>query len=153
MINYIECPNVPHAYDNNIKLFIAGGISNCPDWQLALRAKLEEHQSLNLTIINPRRKDFDISDKGATEFQIKWEHEQLTGADIVSFWFPKETLCPITLFELGKMAAMNKYIFVGCHPEYQRKVNVIEQLKHIRPKVEVVFSIEKLAAQIVNSWN
>jgi len=40
--------------------------------------------------------------------------------------FPCETLCPITLYELGTWSILSQQtgakLFVGCHPEYKRKV-------------------------------
>jgi hypothetical protein len=66
----------------------------------------------------------------------------------VSFWFPKETLCPITLYELGKQSASNKPIFVGVHPEYARRRDVEIQTQLIRPEVKIVYSLEDLAQEI-----
>ena len=45
---------------------MAGGISNCADWQSEMASKLE---NVNLTIINPRRDYFDLSDENASPVQ------------------------------------------------------------------------------------
>jgi len=77
-------------------------------------------------IFNPRRASFDVSDPSQTEVQIMWEFRYLRKANAILFWFPKETLCPITLYELGQWSVLSQQtrtaLFVGTHPEYQRKV-------------------------------
>jgi hypothetical protein len=48
-------------------LFLAGGISNCGDWQ---REVIAQPADTDLTLLNPRREDFDVSDPAVTEAQI-----------------------------------------------------------------------------------
>jgi len=120
-------------------LFMAGGISNCPDWQELM---IERCSHLDAIFINPRRYDFDVMDPKQSDIQIEWEHCNLEIADIVSFWFPEETLCPITLFELGKIAMSDKPMVVGVHPGYKRKFDVIKQLSIIRPEIEVIDNLD-----------
>jgi hypothetical protein len=106
-------------------VFLAGGISNCADWQSTLAEKFAI-TCPNLVLLNPRRKNFDVSDHSESERQIKWEFNHLRKSSAILFWFPSETLCPITLFELGQWSALagllGKRLFVGCDPQYQRKV-------------------------------
>jgi len=149
--NYIEAPNeyFPESVDE-LSIFLAGGISGCDNWQADIRKIL--HQSVpQLVLINPRRQHFDVSDKSVSEKQIGWEHNHLRKASAVLFWFCKETLCPITLYELGAMSLLKNDIFIGCHPEYQRKEDVIVQTRLVLPEVKVVFSVEQLAKQ-VEAW-
>lgn len=130
-------------------LFAAGGISNCPDWQKDLRTMLDnKNVSDDVIFINPRRYNY-IDSEHEAHIQIEWEEKYLMQSDIISFWFPKETLCPITLFELGKMAMTRKRIIVGCHPEYKRKLDVKKQLSLIDDSYKVVESLEELSEQIV----
>ena len=126
-------------------LFLAGGITNCPDWQQSMVDLLRRQE---LVILNPRRKDFPIDDPSAAEEQIRWEHKMLRLADAVCFWFPCETLCPIVLYELGALSMTEKPIFVGMHPDYQRRQDVEIQTQLVRPDVEVVFSAKDFADQI-----
>jgi len=128
----IRCPEVVELKSWEKPVFLAGGISNCPDWQAsAIRyaKKVATHEHSRLVLINPRRKNFDINDPTMARKQIEWEYSALTKTPTVIFWFPKETLCPITLFELGKMSAKNKMLIVGCHKEYARKFDVQVQLE------------------------
>lgn len=145
-MNYIECPE---AYNKKEKsLFIAGGITGCENWQNELVNFLKNEE---ITLLNPRREEFDQTIK--EEEQIEWEFEHLKKAEAVSFWFPEETLCPITLFELSKQTALNKTIFIGIHPNYKRKNDVIIQTKLARPEVKIVYSLKDLAKQIKDWTN
>lgn len=135
---------VKHPTNDNT-LFLAGGITGCPTWQSDMVKHLAD---ADLTIFNPRRENFPIEDPKAAAGQIKWEYAHLRAADAISFWFPKETLCPITLFELGAQMAHNQTLFVGTHPEYQRRQDVLIQLSLAKPQIVVVSSIEDLAWQI-----
>jgi hypothetical protein len=130
-------------------VFLAGGITNCPDWQSEMCGLLS---SVPLTLFNPRRKSFDVTDPLASERQIAWEYIHLRRADAVSFWFPSETLCPIVLFELGAQLAIGgRPIFIGVHPGYQRRADVLIQTRLSRPDIVVVDSLHVLASQ-VSAW-
>lgn len=145
----VEVVKPPYWHAKPINIFLAGGISSCPDWQTEL-TELISNASLRYkcVLLNPRRDDFDINDKSMSERQIEWEDHMLNLADAHIFWFPKETLCPITLFELGKIAPRMKPLVVGCHPEYQRKFDVKKQLDLIRPVSHVVDSLEKIVQEL-----
>ena len=117
----------------------------CPDWQ---KGFVNELKDTNLILLNPRRDYFDLNDVKMSISQIKWEYVYLEKADAVSFWFPKETLCPITLYELGKMSALNKKIFVGIDPNYKRLTDIVIQTGLIRPEVNIKFDLKDLANQI-----
>ena len=102
-----------------------------------------------MIIFNPRREDFPINDASAAAQQIKWEYDYLRKADFISFWFPKETLCPIVLYELGAWSMDKKKIFVGMHPEYARRADVEIQTRLARPEVGIVYTLDNLAKQII----
>ena len=144
-MNYIEAPNEYEGKD--VSVFLAGGITGCPDWQKEMVDKLKD---LSITIFNPRRKNFPTDDPNAGENQVKWEFKHLHKATVISFWFPKETLNPITLFELGSWLVSDKKIFIGIHPDYEKKSTIFVQIKLVRPEVEIVSSLEDLAEQIKN---
>lgn len=130
---------------NGCSLFLAGGISNCGDWQSEMIALLA---ATDLTLLNPRREDFDVSNPSMTEAQIRWEYRYLRKASAVLFWFPPETLCPITLFELGGALERNAPVFVGCDPAYARQEDVRVQVGLARREVQIVFSVDDLAEQV-----
>lgn len=145
---YVESPDTPEVPENSI--FMAGGITNCPNWQQEMKLLLG---GPDLMLLNPRRADFPIGDPSAAEAQIKWEYQMLRMAGAIMFWFPKETLCPIVLYELGAWSKANigvksKRIFVGVHPEYARRQDVEIQTALARPKVRIVYSLKDMAMQI-----
>lgn len=130
-------------------LFLAGGITACDDWQRRAAAALAD---LPLAVLNPRRANFPINDPSAAATQIEWEHRHLRRATALLFWFPPETLCPITLYELGAWSVSAKPLFVGTHPDYQRRQDVVIQTRLARPEVEVVTSLDDLFRQ-VRRWS
>jgi len=147
----IEAINEVYSIENqhNIKLFLAGGITNCPEWQTEM-IELLSHMN-DLTIYNPRRKNFPIDDPKASEEQITWEYNHLRDADLISFWFSKGSLNPIVLFELGKFLESGKKIFIGIDPEYERMSDVQIQTLLSNPSIEIVYSIKELSDQIINT--
>lgn len=126
----VNCPDEAGRFlhDHRLRVFLAGGITNCPDWQKIAIWYLDAEDNDDLLLMNPRRSDFDVNDVSMEKKQIEWEYRHINYADLMLFWFPEETLCPITLFELGKCVGMRKDIVVGCHPGYKRRRDVIEQL-------------------------
>ena len=106
----IQAPRTGELY--GIKVFLAGGISGCRDWQKETIDALDKYLNLfgtgkNVTIINPRQDEFD-PDAPVDEVikQIKWEHMMLKLSDIVTFFFDNsDSVQPISLYELGKWAS------------------------------------------------
>lgn len=142
-MRYFEAPQ---EYTTERKsIFLAGGITGCPDWQQEVTQALED---LDVAFLNPRRKSFPIDDPTAAEGQIKWEFGHLRKATAILFWFPKDTLCPIVLYELGAWSMTNKPIFVGVEPGYQREPDVVIQTGLVRPTIQVVHSLSALCTQI-----
>ncbi len=127
-------------------IFLGGGISECPDWQTEIIDLLKD---TNLTLLNPRRPSgLEKNGEDATK-QILWEYNALRTVPTIVFWFPEETLCPITLFELGVFTQKPEVkLVVGTHPNYKRRFDVIAQLKLSRPEVTVRNSIADLAEEL-----
>jgi hypothetical protein len=146
MSTYIEAP--AEFEGAGPSLFLCGGITACLDWQTVLAGQLAD---LPLTILNPRRRNFPMNDPQAAAGQIAWEHRHLRWATAILFWFPSETLCPITLYELGAWSMSAKPLFVGTHPGYQRRLDVEIQTRLARPEVRVVSSLAELVGQ-VRGW-
>ncbi len=133
--SYVEAPAVYGGSERTV-VFLAGGISGCPDWQADAVNQLAD---LPIAILNPRRADFPIDDPSAAEGQIRWEYEHLRQADVIVFWFPDSgpITQPIALFELGAHAATGKAIAVGCDPGYIRRADVVYQMGLVRPELTV----------------
>lgn len=126
-------------------LFLAGGITNCPDWQEATGIVLAD----DYAVFNPRRRFFDVDDPTVENDQIEWEHHYLHKADIILFWFPKETLCPITLFELGCFLNTPKTLIIGVEPGYLRSRDIDIQVGLARPKQRIWHSLLEMVADLL----
>ncbi|QDS99220.1 nucleoside 2-deoxyribosyltransferase domain-containing protein [Adhaeretor mobilis] len=143
-MNYLEAPT---EYDADGRaVFLAGGITDAENWQSDL---IESLQGVDATVLNPRRKEFPMNDESAGLQQIEWEHRHLAKADLIAFWFPPQTLCPIALFELGACCASSVPLVVGTSPEYARRFDVVTQLRLLRPEVNVHDSLEELQLAIM----
>lgn len=129
------------SYDNDIKVFLAGGITNCIDWQMDVLNNLDylNARSYNISIYNPRRKDFDVHNPNAAEEQIAWEFENLNNMDIFSMYFANsESVQPICFYELGRHLEKMKNRFpddyldrivITVNDSFSRKNDVITQCK------------------------
>lgn len=151
-MQYIEAP---HEYEPGSApaLFLAGGISDCPDWQREMKELLGD---LEVVLLNPRQTNFPAPGSEAASEQIRWEFRHFRKADAMLFWFPCESLCPITLYELGTWSAYRdekgpRPLFVGVHPEYKQRIDIEIQTSLVRPEVPVVHELPALA-QRVRQW-
>ena len=147
-MQYIEA--IQEEVTQHPSVFLAGVITNCPDWQVCIAQGL---QDLDITIFNPRRKNFPIDDPLASRAQIEWEYKKLREADIVSFWFSEGSINPITLFEYGA-ALEREYapVIVGTHPLYARRSDVEIQTALQRPMMLVRSSVDELIHEIRNEF-
>ncbi|NJN66578.1 MAG: hypothetical protein HC884_07610 [Chloroflexaceae bacterium] len=147
-MKYVEAPERYLPQEGETSLFLAGGISGCADWQNELARMLKD---TSLVVLNPRRGNFSSHDPAVAEAQIRWEHHHLRVADEIAFWFPCETLCPITLYELGAWTMSAKVLYIGTHPDYQRRLDVVIQTRLVRPDISIVHTLADLAAQIISA--
>lgn len=154
-MKYIECPSRLDYKEGALSLFLAGGITGCPDWQ---KEAVDRLSDLPVTVMNPRRKNFSVHDKDVIFEQISWEFDMMTKADIVVFYFPSESICPIALYELGRFNVLSltsgQKVFIGVHPNYTRKDDVIIQTRLANGGVvcrDFVHLIETLRLNIQNT--
>jgi len=122
---------IPEEDYINHMVFLAGSIEmdKAENWQTKLSEKLETIE--NLTILNPRRDNWDSSwkqDINNIYFneQVTWELEGIKNADTVIFYFDPNTMSPITLMELGIVSAsrVDQNVIVCCPEGFWRKGNV-----------------------------
>jgi len=131
-------------------VFLAGSIEmgRADDWQSTLSNALTE--TVNLTLLNPRREDWDASWKQSLDFapfrqQVEWELDGLERADVIAMMLLPDTRAPISLLELGLFARSAKCI-VCCPEGYWRKGNV--DVVCARFGIEQVGSLDALARAI-----
>lgn len=146
-MKYIECPDTWRDGGNRVTVFLAGGITGCPDWQEEIRKHL---YTTDLVLFNPRRANFPINDPNASEAQIIWEYEHLRRADRILFWFPKDNAagCPIALFELGYWLGQSKPLAIGVEPGYIREQDVRIQVDLERPEIPIMSTLADVARMI-----
>ena len=132
----------PEAYEkqkDDIFVFLAGGITNCSEWQDKVIKELEDCVDTDhLIIFNPRRKNFPIGDKTAAVYQIQWEYEAIELCDIFSMYFDEgDSDQPICMYELGRNlvrmqqkfpASWMNRVLVTVNPKYKRYADVYHQL-------------------------
>lgn len=141
---YVEAPQ---RYDGaGPSVFLAGGITGCPDWQANAARRLLPHAD----VLNPRRRNY-VAGGDEYERQVDWEYHHLRRAAIILFWFADEAIQAIALFELGAFAGSEKPIVVGAHPGYPRRTDVVLQLSHARPGLIVHSSLESTIEAVVSA--
>ena len=125
-------------------VFLAGGITNCEDWQKEVTRELEFE---DISIFNPRQEHFDITDKLASYKQITWEYERLEQMDIFSMYFCNANSDqPICMYELGRniVRMQNRFpndwekrIIISVEDGYRRKADVLIQTELCASKLFV----------------
>lgn len=147
MAIYVEAIDNDPTPENFPSIFLAGGITGCPDWQSQAVKYLNK---LDIIIFNPRRKNFPIDDPNAAHEQILWERNKLTQSSMILFWFCKDTIQPIVLFEYGKYGFKNdKPIFCGVEDGYPRKSDVLFQTNIEKPIRPIFNSLEFLCERVI----
>lgn len=124
----------------DITCFLAGGITDCAEWQDEVIKILSEMDLPKLVIFNPRRKNFPINDPNASTEQITWEYNMLNQMDIFSMYFAysEQSVQPICMYELGRHLERMRVrfpedflsrIIVSSEPTYSRLQDVEIQTK------------------------
>jgi len=147
----IEAPNEVYSPENsiNVKVFLAGGILGCPNWQSYVVSELKDVPGM--TVYNPRRKDFpEHPAPKASEEQIAWEFEHLRDADVVLFWFSPGSPNPMALYELGMWAnsRTDTISIVGADPTYERRQDVVVQTRLAKPWMHVFDSLDTMLEEL-----
>ena len=143
-----------HLLDKMPSVFLAGSIEmgKAIDWQSKLTQELVD---LDVLILNPRRLDWDSTWKQEItnphfKGQVEWELLGLEKATKVVFYFDPATQSPITLLELGFLAARAPEKMIVCCPNgFWRKGNV--DVVCARYGVKQVSSTDDLENEIRNN--
>jgi hypothetical protein len=128
-------------------LVLYGTIESSPtsNWTTQLVSTLSD---LAITILNPRRNDWDSTWREDINFapfkeQVDWEMDHAAIADVIVFYFKPGTLTPVTLLELGMYAGLYAKKCVVCCPEgFYKRGNV--EIVCARLGVEFLESLEEL---------
>lgn len=127
----MELIHAPEDYSPTLTqpvVFLAGSIEmgKADDWQADLAEKFKH---LDVTLLNPRRPDWDDSWEQTIEndqfrTQVEWELDGMKTSDIIFMYLDPKTKSPISLMELGLHAPTNKRMIVCCPDGFWRKGNV-----------------------------
>ena len=155
---YLEAPNHPgklYIRDWSRSIFLGGSITGAMDWQKDAAAKLLPH----FNVFNPRRENFDVTDKDAEHIQISWEHQYLSKVEVLLFYFDHATLAPITLLEYGAALESSKistwqHVYAAIHPDYKRKNDVVIQTELRNPKWvrNISFNLNDTIDKIIHDY-
>lgn len=123
----------PNTYDyNDPIIFLAGSIDmgGAEDWQTRVAKELDTY---DLTILNPRRDDWDstwtqsIKNSQFRE-QVEWELMGQEDSEYLVVYFADDSKSPITLLELGLALGSGRFdkdnIAIYCSDKFYRKGNV-----------------------------
>ena len=119
----------PSPLPDKPALFLAGSIDqgSADDWQARLAQTLSD---VDGDALNPRRDGWDATwrqriDEPQFRAQVEWELDGLDRSRVVAMYFAPSSQSPITLLELGLVAARAPRKLVVCCPDgYWRKGNV-----------------------------
>lgn len=154
-VSVVVAPEHKVAKFGALKIFLAGGITNCIDWQKIIIDNFEKTNNYNICLFNPRRKNFDIK-KDSAEEQIVWEFNAIEKCDLFTMYFDGGVSDqPICLYELGRNIERMKQRFpddwtdrivITCDAKYKRVEDVIIQTRLATDdmvKVNVVDDVDK----------
>lgn len=131
--------------DNEIRVFLAGGICQCDNWQQTVirhitTQAIDNNDIPKLILFNPRRDVFPIDNPNESYKQIEWEFKWMKEMNIFSMYFDASTSAqPICFYELGRylVLMMQKY-----PDDYQNRIVISYKEGFIRIKdVEIQTSL------------
>lgn len=131
----MEIYKAPQRYtnDNKYTLFLGGTIEQGKsiDWQSKLTKSLSKYD-MDIRILNPRRDDYDSSQKQSItnpyfKEQVTWELDGLDISDLIVIYLQVDTLSPISLMEIGlyiNRLNSNKHMIICCPDGFWRRGNI-----------------------------
>ena len=121
------------------KVFLAGGITDCDNWQKVVINNLSDRLPKTFAVCNPRRDNFPIHIRGEADRQIAWEFDQLETCDIFSMFFANsDSVQPICFYELGRNICRMQERFpndwwnrivISCESGFKRVTDVLIQVR------------------------
>lgn len=138
----------PEEYIKYPRPWIFLGGSTTTSWRDEVISSIDG----NGTFLDPMTEDYDA------EKSTKWEMLALWSCDSIVMWFGKETLQPISLFEIGTHTARyftsqgkTPYVVLGVDPEYQKRKEIEAQIDSLNthlvgdcPQLSIVDTLEEV---------
>lgn len=128
-------------------LFVVG-----EEWRASVQERLV---TFPVTVVSSRRpmtkpKETPHSEPFEYKTMLEWENAYIDRCQAVMFWFPWESSCAESMFQLGRLARDRRIVlFVGAHPNYRCRESLVQLMKYVRPEVLVASTFEKLMSQLV----
>lgn len=141
-VEVVTAPEYKYFHPDTLKIFLAGGICNCVQWQDKVIDFLKTHTIDNLSyfhtcILNPRRTDW-LDTPGEATRQIEWGFDMIERCDMFTMYFAGgESDQPICMYELGRniLRMQDKFpydwrhrIVITCDSSYKRLNDVLIQV-------------------------
>ncbi len=142
-MQHVRCPVLYRGTRPGV--FLAGGIANCEDWQQVV---VDAFRETDLVFFDPRQNTFEDTADTRVE-QIAWENAGVARSWAMVFWFVEESLCPMSLLELGfQLARPDLPVIVGIHPAYARRECLSSQIATIDPRLPIASSVEGIITHL-----
>lgn len=137
----VTAPEYQYMSPSSTKVFLAGGIQKCKEWQKTVIHTLNDcydsiHRNDSIFILNPRRAEW-LDKPGEAKRQIEWEFDMIERCDLFTMFFDgSDSDQPICMYELGRniermkekfpSSWMNR-IIITCDKKYKRVFDVVTQ--------------------------
>lgn len=140
MVTIVTAPERIDFPPKSIKIFLAGGIQKCEEWQEKIIDMFKNTDfDKDIYILNPRRDNFPIDDPNASEEQITWEFDMIEQCDYFAMLFLNSISDqPICFYELGRNIERMKERFqlswkdrliISCDEKFKRIQDVVIQTR------------------------
>lgn len=132
----IMAPTVYNKELDEIACFVGGGTQG-ENWRNIFIETIFDYGCNHLVLYNPQRKDFDSLSFEERTKQIEWEFNYLNkyvnDSFIFSMYFNKDSLQPISFYEVGRTLAIMRdnleHCVISVHPEFSKKDELKAQVK------------------------
>lgn len=138
----ITAPEYYALKSDDVAVFLAGGITNCEDWQsevISYLASLPAKDTEHLVIFNPRRTKWPKNgDTDEIRRQIHWEADYISKSNIFSMYFTntKDSDQPICFYELGRYTQNSRNI-ISYQEGFKRALDVDIQMEILNSGIMV----------------
>lgn len=150
----------PTNYDatTGTSIFLGGSIDQgeAENWQDKVARALDD---LDVTILNPRRDDWDSSweqsiDNPEFVQQVEWEIKAQEDADVLLYYFTKDSKSPVTMFEAGAWGTKGDCVLC-VEAGFYREANLQIYARHWKVPIydnfdDMIADLHTLLAEQVN---
>lgn len=75
-------------------------------------------------------------------------------SQVIVFWFPATSICPIALFELGRyIVDPTRVLIIGADPKYPRLIDLNIQVESLRPETPIYTSLKEVEKELARTMS